>query len=43
MAYAIILGDNELARDIVVVRDMANSEQTPVPMREIVAWLKERL
>jgi histidyl-tRNA synthetase len=43
MAYTIILGDEELAKGVVVVRDMSNSEQTPVAAGEVVAWLKETL
>ena len=43
MAYTIILGDDELASGVVVVRDMSSSEQTPVAAGQVVAWLKERL
>jgi histidyl-tRNA synthetase len=43
MAYTIILGDEELAKGVVVVRDMSNSGQTPVAAGQVVAWLVERL
>ena len=41
MAYTLIIGDDELAKDIVIVRDMSSSEQTPVATDQVVAWLKE--
>ncbi len=40
-ARAVIIGDDELARDVVVVRDMASSEQTEVPREGLVACLAE--
>jgi histidyl-tRNA synthetase len=43
VAYALILGDEELARDVVVARDMASSEQTEVARGDLIAWLKARL
>jgi histidyl-tRNA synthetase len=43
MQYTLILGDDELARSSVVARNMATSEQTPVPQGDIVRWLQARL
>ena len=41
--FAIILGENEINAGQALVRDMANSEQTPVDLTEVVSWLTERL
>jgi histidyl-tRNA synthetase len=43
VAYTLILGDDELAKGVVVARDMSSGEQTAVPAAEIVSWLKARL
>jgi histidyl-tRNA synthetase len=43
LRYVLILGDDELARDVLVVRDMASSEQTSVAQADIVPWLQARL
>ncbi|MCP4168125.1 MAG: histidine--tRNA ligase [Chloroflexi bacterium] len=39
--YAIIIGEDELARDAVVVRDMSNSEQTEVASDQVVGWITQ--
>ncbi len=36
--YAIILGEDELAQGVATVRDMASSQQSPVPLDELLAW-----
>ena len=41
--YALILGEDELRKSQVVVRDMQSSEQQSVPMAGLAAWLKERM
>jgi histidyl-tRNA synthetase len=41
--YTLILGDQELAQGEVVVRDMANSEQTNVALDKVIEWLSSRL
>lgn len=43
IAFSVIIGDEELARQIVVVRDMVSSQQTPVPVGELVNWLRNQL
>jgi histidyl-tRNA synthetase len=42
-AYAVILGDRDLAAEIAQVKDLAGGDQTGVPLTEVVATLKERL
>jgi histidyl-tRNA synthetase len=41
--YALIIGESELAEGKVLAREMATSEQAPVPLDEIAAWLRGRL
>ncbi len=41
--YVAILGDDELAKQIVVLRDMQTKEQTEVPMGSLASELKARL
>jgi histidyl-tRNA synthetase len=41
--YAVILGEDELARAQAVVKDMGGGEQADVPLAELVAWLKARV
>jgi histidyl-tRNA synthetase len=42
--YALILGQDELARGEVAVKPLATDEsQTSVPLAEIQTWLQERL
>lgn len=41
--FTIILGEDELARGVATVRDMAASGQTEVPLEELVPWLRERV
>jgi histidyl-tRNA synthetase len=43
VVYTLILGDQELAQGEVVVRDMANSEQTNVALDKVIEWLSSRL
>lgn len=40
IAYTLILGDQELAQGVVIVRDMVSSQQTTVPVAAIVDWLR---
>jgi len=42
IAYAIILGEEELKRGVAAVRDMAASSQSEVPLLELERWLSER-
>lgn len=41
--YSVIVGEEELARQVAVVRDMQASTQEDVPMNEITKYLRERL
>lgn len=41
--FTVILGEDELARGVAAVRDMAASEQVEVPLEELVPWLRERV
>jgi histidyl-tRNA synthetase len=41
--FALILGDQEVERSQVTVRDMQNGEQRDVPEIELITWLQERL
>lgn len=41
--YALILGDDELAREAAVLRNMAASEQEDIPLKDLVQNLKSRL
>jgi histidyl-tRNA synthetase len=43
IAYAVILGEQELERGVAAVRDMAASTQSDVPLGELERWLKEKL
>ena len=40
--YAVILGEDELARGVAAVRDMGAGEQIEVPLEELTTWLQER-
>jgi histidyl-tRNA synthetase len=42
-AFALIVGENELAADQVAVRDMVEGEQQLVDGDEIVAWLRDHM
>lgn len=42
IAYAILLGEEELKRGVAAVRDMAASSQIEVPLLELERWLSER-
>lgn len=42
-AYALVLGEQELADEKIVLRDLAAHEQVEVAMAEVVAQLQERL
>ncbi|NLF60956.1 MAG: histidine--tRNA ligase, partial [Lentisphaerae bacterium] len=39
---ALIRGDNELAENVVLCRDMTTSEQQSVPAADLMAWIDER-
>ena len=41
--YAVIFGDDELAREEVTVKDLAHQSQEPVPLPALADWLKSRL
>jgi histidyl-tRNA synthetase len=41
--YVLILGEDELARDVVAVRDMESGEQIDVGRSELVTWLQGRI
>lgn len=43
VAYALILGEDEVQTGQVTVRDMSNSEQVQIEQAQLVAWLKARL
>jgi histidyl-tRNA synthetase len=42
VAYAVILGEEELKAGRALVREMAGSQQTEVPLEAIVGWLREK-
>ncbi len=41
--YALIIGEDELAKDEVSVRDMVSGEQKPRKRDQVVTWIKEQL
>ncbi len=43
VAFTLIIGDQELANGVAIARDMATSQQAPVPMSQVVDWLGARL
>jgi len=43
IAYTLILGDQELADGVVVVRDMVSSQQETIALTGIVDWLRARV
>jgi histidyl-tRNA synthetase len=43
LAYTLILGEQELASGVIIVRDMTTSQQTPVPSGDVVGWLRNAL
>ena len=43
VAYAVILGEEELKAGRAVVREMAGSQQTEVPLEAIVGWLQGKM
>ncbi|HEX6470601.1 MAG TPA: histidine--tRNA ligase [Streptosporangiaceae bacterium] len=42
-AYAVIMGDRDIAAGSVQLKDLAGGDQTAVPLTEVVTTLKERL
>lgn len=42
-AYALLLGDQELAQGVIVARDMATSQQETIALDGIVDWVKARV
>jgi histidyl-tRNA synthetase len=42
VAYAVILGEEELKAGRALVREMASSQQTEVPLEAIVGWVREK-
>jgi histidyl-tRNA synthetase len=43
LAFALILGEQELASGVVAARDLKSSLQTQVPRSEVVSWLRNAL
>ncbi len=43
VAFTLVLGEQELADDTIVVRDMVAGTQTAVPQNELLDWLQRRL
>ncbi len=43
IAYTLILGDQELANGVIVVRDMVSSQQETIALAGIVDWLRARV
>jgi histidyl-tRNA synthetase len=43
VAHTLILGDRELDEGVVIIRDMASSQQERVALDGVVAWLRDRL
>jgi histidyl-tRNA synthetase len=41
--FALILGEQEIERGHITIRDMQSHEQTDVPAIDLIAWLQERL
>jgi histidyl-tRNA synthetase len=41
--FVAILGDDELAKEVVNIKEMSTGEQTEVPLHSVVDYLKERL
>jgi len=41
--YALILGDDEVAKDIVTVRDLRDSTQQTLPRARLITWAQETL
>ncbi len=41
--YAIIVGEGELERGAVTVRDMERGEQAEIPLDNVIEWVKERV
>ena len=41
--YALILGEEELRRHTVSVKDMKNQQQVTIPAEEVIPWLKQRV
>ena len=42
-AYALVLGEAELAEGVVAVKDLAAHQQTEVPAEQLGKWLLEKL
>jgi len=43
IAYTLILGEQELADGVVIVRDMASSQQETIALAETVDWLRAKI
>jgi len=43
VAYAVILGEEELRAGRAVIREMTSSQQTEVPLGEVVRWLQSKV
>ncbi|MET0741635.1 MAG: histidine--tRNA ligase [Candidatus Nanopelagicales bacterium] len=42
-AYALVLGERDLAAEVAQVKDMTSGDQTGVPLADVVLYLKEKL
>ncbi len=42
LAYALILGDQELAQGVVVARNMGTGQQEAIALAGVVEWLREK-
>lgn len=42
VAYAVVIGESELANEEVTVRDMTSGQQQSVPMDKLTSWIKEQ-
>ncbi|HEU4489275.1 MAG TPA: His/Gly/Thr/Pro-type tRNA ligase C-terminal domain-containing protein, partial [Jiangellales bacterium] len=41
--YALVLGERDLAADVVQVKDLSTGEQSAVPLADVVTHLQEKL
>jgi len=41
--FAVLVGENERLRDVVLVKEMATRTQSEVPREQLVEWLRPRL
>ena len=41
--FVLILGESEIAEQVVMVRPLDDGDQTQIPMSDLITWLKEKL